>query len=280
MCASGVRISHLVRITPRTTARRQHGPTVRGDCTSTESKRLRVTCSPQWGDEAVVGDIAARLVDEGELLESREGRCLEARRCSSSSRSTRIPTNKRRSTTCRASSASTCSRQSRAAEHVRGVTRSRQVLGESPHRGAYQSGARDLTCRLVLPEFGAVTLPPPQRDDRQQLSRREQARVGKNAPMMEAIDAWELRWIARHLPVWTRPGCLRHPSVRMSLSFTNTMCTCSRNRTGSTSRFGIERIRSSSRRWSNEPATVWSDGALSSTCRCLLGRNVSARCSI
>ena len=39
---------------------------------------------------------------------------------------------------------------------------------------------------------------------------RRQGRAGGDAPMMEAFDAWELRWIARHLPTldaaWSPPS--------------------------------------------------------------------------
>ena len=41
---------------------------------------------------------------------------------------------------------------------------------------------------------------------------RRQGRAGGDAPMMEAFDAWELRWIARHLPTldvaWLPPSSL------------------------------------------------------------------------
>ena len=51
---------------------------------------------------------------------------------------------------------------------------------------------------------------------------------------MEAFDTWELRWIARDLPTLDDAGCLVRPSIRRSRSSTNTTCTCSRHRTGST----------------------------------------------
>ena len=39
-----------------------------------------------------------------------------------------------------------------------------------------------------------------QRDDWRRQLRGSKGGAGEDAPMMEAIDAWELRWIARHLP--------------------------------------------------------------------------------
>ena len=47
---------------------------------------------------------------------------------------------------------------------------------------------------------------------------RRQGRAGGDAPMMEAFDAWELRWIARHLPTldaaWLPPSSL-DPALRV-----------------------------------------------------------------
>ena len=48
--------------------------------------------------------------------------------------------------------------------------------------------------------------------------------------MMEVFDAWELRWIARHLPTVDAAWCLLHPSIRHSgSSFEHDVCVLTRS---------------------------------------------------
>ena len=98
--------------------------------------------------------------------------------------------------------------------------------------------------------------------------------------MMEAFDAWELRWIARELPTLdaaSLPPSSLDPAVKIVDEHDVYMLT------------GSERINLKVRHRENSLKLKslvertddgFDDGALNSTCRCLPDRNASATCWI
>ena len=110
------------------------------------------------------------------------------------------------------------------------------------------------------------------------IARGRRGKAGEDAPMMEALDAWELRWIAQELPTldaaWLPPSSL-DPAVKVVDEHDVYVLTRSDRINLKVRHRGT---RSSSRACSNEETMGSSDGALNSTCRWLPDRNASATC--